>query len=195
MKKLLLVIVLVSTLVLTWCTWTKKTTSDTSMNKENVVMQQEKMKQDEMVQKDDAMMWTGTTGQQQTTQQDAMQKDSMSQKDEWVQDTMMKKDPASYIPYDEVTAKSLLAAWKNVVLFFHAWRCPSCKSLDRELAAQLSTLPENSVVLKVDYDNSTDLKKKYEVRSQHTLVRIDSEMNLVAKQTWGDAEAVAKMLQ
>ena len=67
--------------------------------------------------------------------------------------------------------------------------------MNAELNAKLSTLPENSVVLKVDYDNSTDLKKKYWVTSQHTLVRVDKDMNLVSKQTGGDITAVAKLLK
>lgn len=106
------------------------------------------------------------TGERSKEQMEAMEKDKMMKeesmkKDEMVKDEMMKKDPASYIPYNELTAKSLLAAGKHVVLFFHAGRCPTCKSLNSELTSKLSTLPENSVVLKVDYDNASDLKKKY----------------------------------
>ena len=188
MKKLLLVTVLASTLVLTWCSWTKKPTTG-SIPQNTPVNQQDTMK------KNDAMMWTGTTGQLTKEQMEAMEKESKMKKEEMVKEEMMKVEPASYIPYNELTAKSLLAAGKHVVLFFHAWRCPTCKSLNSELISKLSTLPENSVVLKVDYDNSIDLKKKYWVTSQHTLVRIDKDMNLISKQTGGDVSAVAKLLQ
>ncbi len=189
MKKLLLVTVLASTLILTGCSWTKKPTTDTMMKKEDWMMQQDAM------QKDDAMMWTGMTGERTKEQMEAMEKDHMMKKDEMMKDEMMKVEPASYIPYNELTAKSLLAAGKNVVLFFHAWRCPTCKALDTELTTKLSTLPSNSIILKVDYDNSLDLKKKYGVTSQHTLVRVDKDMNLVAKQTGGDVESIKVLLQ
>lgn len=177
MKKLLLVTVLASTLILTGCSWTKKPTSET------------------MMKKDDVMMWTGTTGELTKEQMEAMEKESMMKKDQMMKDEMMKQQPASYIPYNELTAKSLLAAGKHVVLFFHAWRCPTCKALDTELTTNLSILPTNGVILKVDYDNSVDLKKKYGVTSQHTLVRVDKDMNLISKQTGGDIEAIKIMLQ
>ncbi len=188
MKKLLLVSVLASTLVLTGCTWTKKPTT-------GVIPQNTPVNQQDTIKKDDTMMWTDTTGTLSNEQMKTMENEAKMKKDAMVKDEMMKVEPASYIPYNELTAKSLLAAGKNVVLFFHAWRCPTCKSLNAELTAKLSTLPENSVVLKVDYDNSTDLKKKYWVTSQHTLVRVDKDMNLVSKQTGGDITAVAKLLK
>ena len=189
MKKLLLVAVLASTLVLTWCSWTKKPTTETMMKKEDWMMQQDSMK------KDDAMMWTGGNWERTKDEMEAMEKEHMMKKDEMVKDEMMKVEPASYIPYNELTAKSLLAAGKNVVLFFHAWRCPSCKSLNTELTTKLSTLPSNSIVLKVDYDNSSDLKKKYGVTSQHTLVRIDKDMNLVAKNVGWSVDTIKTLLQ
>lgn len=189
MKKLLLVTVLASTLVLAWCTWTKKQSTESMMRKDDVTMKQEVMK------KENWMMWTGTTGERTKEQMEAMEKEHMMKKDEMVKVEMMKIEPASYIPYNELTAKSLLAAGKNVVLFFHAWRCPTCKSLDSEITAKISILPENSVVLKIDYDNSQDLKKKYGVTSQHTLVRVDKDMNLIAKKIGGDISTVATLLK
>lgn len=189
MKKLLLVTVLASTLVLIWCTWTKQQSTESMMKKDDVMMKQDAMKID------NGMMWTGTTGERTKEQLEAMEKEHMMKKDEMVKDEMMKIEPASYIPYNELTAKSLLVAGKNVVLFFHAWRCPSCKALDTELKAKLSALPENSVVLKIDYDNSQDLKKKYGVTSQHTLVRVDKDMNLVAKKVGGDVDTIKELLQ
>ena len=157
MKKLLLVSVLASTLVLTGCTWTKKPTT-------GVIPQNTPVNQQDTIKKDDTMMWTDTTGTLSNEQMKTMENEAKMKKDAMVKDEMMKVEPASYIPYNELTAK-------------------------------LSTLPENSVVLKVDYDNSTDLKKKYWVTSQHTLVRVDKDMNLVSKQTGGDITAVAKLLK
>jgi len=38
-----------------------------------------------------------------------------------------------------------------------------------------SEIPENVNLLKVDYDNSTDLKEKYGVTMQHTFVLVDNK--------------------
>jgi len=42
-------------------------------------------------------------------------------------------------------------------------------------------IPENLTILKVDYDSATDLKKKYAVTTQHTLVQVDQGGNLIKK--------------
>lgn len=74
-----------------------------------------------------------------------------------------------------------MADGKKVALFFHASRCPSCRSLDKDINASLDELPENTVVFKIDYDTSSELKKKYAVTSQHTIVTIDADMNMIQK--------------
>lgn len=105
-----------------------------------------------------------------------MEKDTMMKDDK----TMMQKSPAMYQDYSESAVAAALKEGKKVALFFHAPRCPSCRSLNKELTADIATLPANTVVFKTDYDSSTDLKKKYGVTSQHTIVTIDANMNKIA---------------
>lgn len=66
---------------------------------------------------------------------------------------------------------------KMIALFFHAGWCPSCVALDKEINDNLSLLPENSVIFKVDYDTATDLRKQFGVTQQHTAVFIDETKN------------------
>ncbi len=73
------------------------------------------------------------------------------------------------------------AAKGDVVLFFRALWCPSCRDLDADINANLINIPENLTILIVDYDNSTDLKKKYGVTFQHTLVQVDGDGTLIKK--------------
>ena len=80
----------------------------------------------------------------------------------------------------------------NVVLFFRASWCPTCRALDTDIKANLSKIPENLSILDVDYDNSTELKKKYRVTYQHTLVQVDSKGDMVAK--WSGSETLSRII-
>jgi thiol-disulfide isomerase/thioredoxin len=79
--------------------------------------------------------------------------------------------------------KLALAADGTVVLFFHAAWCPSCRGLENDLNASLSDIPANTHILKLDYDTETELKKKYGVVRQHTLIVVDASGNEVKKLT------------
>ncbi len=76
---------------------------------------------------------------------------------------------------------ALAAAKGDVVLFFRALWCPSCRALDADINANLKNIPTNLTILIVDYDNSTDLKKKYGVTYQHTLVHVGGDGTLIKK--------------
>lgn len=81
----------------------------------------------------------------------------------------------------------------TVVLGFFADWCPSCRALKGDLEASSADIPGNLTILDVDYDNSTELKKKYGVTTQHTLVEVDANGNLVQKWSGGNTlESVLK---
>lgn len=82
----------------------------------------------------------------------------------------------------------------HVVLFFHAAWCPTCRAANESLTA--NAIPDGLLVLKTDYDSSTELKKKYGVTSQHTFVQVDAEGNMIKK--WlgsGTATEIAAQVQ
>ncbi|MDD2766602.1 MAG: thioredoxin domain-containing protein [Candidatus Moranbacteria bacterium] len=87
----------------------------------------------------------------------------------------------SYEVYDPV--KLVKANDGKVALFFRASWCPSCKALDADIRAHLNEIPANVTILDVDYDKYTDLKKKYGVVMQHTIVQVDADGKEIAK--WG----------
>jgi peptide-methionine (S)-S-oxide reductase len=78
---------------------------------------------------------------------------------------------SQYRPYDPVLFRSLQD--RQILLFFHADWCPTCRNFEKQILE--TTLPKNVIILKVDYDTATDLKKKYSVVSQSTWVQIDHE--------------------
>ncbi len=69
----------------------------------------------------------------------------------------------------------------DVVLFFRASWCPTCRALDVDIKANLSKIPESLTILDVDYDNSSALKQKYSVTYQHTFVEVDKDGNMIKK--------------
>ncbi len=108
---------------------------------------------------------------------------------------VMKKEEAmkktgTYENY--ATSKLANAATGNVVLFFRASWCPTCRTLDTDLKNNLKNIPENLTILDVDYDNSTALKQKYGVTYQHTLVQVDKDGNLIKK--WSGNSTLASLV-
>lgn len=77
--------------------------------------------------------------------------------------------------YHSDTLENALTENKQVVLFFHANRCPSCRQLDKTLEKEIDMIPEDIVILNINYDKSDELKKTYNVTTQHTLVAINSD--------------------
>ena len=62
---------------------------------------------------------------------------------------------------------------KNRWLFFHADWCPLCVNLEEDIIANLSDIPDEVVIFKVDFDNSDDLRSRYGVSDQTTIVSVD----------------------
>ena len=80
----------------------------------------------------------------------------------------------------------------NVVLFFRASWCPKCRALDADINANIKNIPGNLTILNVDYDNSTELKKKYGVTYQHTLVQVDKSGAMIKK--WAGSPTLADFI-
>jgi len=74
--------------------------------------------------------------------------------------------------------------WKNTLLFFSASWCPTCKALKNDLEKNDNLLPDNLEIKELDYDTELELKKKYWVTTQHTLIFIDENENEVLKKIW-----------
>jgi len=108
-----------------------------------------------------------------------------------MKDDKMMKSAWVYTDYSEDTLKN--AKW-NIVLFFAATWCPSCQSADKNLKAE--KIPEGLTVLKLDYDTNTELRKKYEVLSQHTFVQVDNKWNLIKKWSGSrDADSILEKIK
>jgi thioredoxin 1 len=82
---------------------------------------------------------------------------------------------SGYIKYDET--KLTNAEYGRVVLFFHAAWCPSCRGLEKDILDNKDKIPKDLLIMKVEYDTNQDLRKKYQIVQQHTLVLVDQSGN------------------
>lgn len=131
----------------------KKVAENTAMMKKEEAAAMEK---DKMAKEGDAMVKEGDA----MVKEDAMKKDGVA---------MTVK--GSFTDYD--SAKLANAEKGDVVLYFSAPWCPTCQKANKNFNA--SSAPDGLTLLKVDYDSSTDLKKRYGVTYQHTFVQVDKD--------------------
>ena len=75
---------------------------------------------------------------------------------------------AAYVDY----SADMVPAEGKYILFFHAGWCPTCvKWEEKALAAEL---PENAKILKVNFDEASELAAQYGVKKQSTAVMINN---------------------
>lgn len=84
--------------------------------------------------------------------------------------------------YSAYSSDKVTNAEGKIVLFFHADWCPACEAIDKKVNNE--EIPEWVTILKVNYDNETELKKKYGVTTQTTFVQVDNEGNKITKWFW-----------
>ncbi|MBT4856688.1 hypothetical protein HON52_00690 [Candidatus Uhrbacteria bacterium] len=81
----------------------------------------------------------------------------------------------------------------DVVLFFHATWCPSCRTLESDINTNIQSIPDDVVILQVDYDTETELRQKYGVTVQHTIVQVDENGDLISK--WAGGSTLSGVLE
>lgn len=90
---------------------------------------------------------------------------------------------------------------KRRVLFFYASWCPTCRPADANFNANLNKIPEDVVVIRVNYNDpetdsaEKDLAKQYEITYQHTFVQIDTDGNEVTKWNGGQIEELLENIK
>lgn len=145
------------------------------------------MKQEEKI-----MAPENTTGtndaMMQKNENEAMEKKTDSVMDDKKEAAVIQK--GSYQAYD--ASKLSLANSGDVVLFFHAPWCPTCRTANSDIEANLESIPAGVTILKTDYDSSTDLKKKYGVTYQHTFVQVAANGTMIKK--WSGGNSLASIL-
>lgn len=153
---LIILIVLVLTLLVWGSYKSKDSYKEKNQNEDQTQMMNENMNSESMMEN--------------TEEENMMMQDG---------DTSMMQNSGSYEAY--TPTKLAKAEDGDVVLFFRASWCPTCKTLDKNIKENLGSIPNSLTILDVDYDNSTELKRKYGVTYQHTLVQVDKDGNMIKK--------------
>lgn len=117
-------------------------------------------------------------------------------------DSMMKEESSEMMMHDEMMGVGSYEAYASekiaranegkVVLFFRAGWCPTCRALDKDIKANLESIPKNVTILDVNYDTEKALKTKYGVTYQHTFVEVDAEGNAIKK--WSGSPTLSALL-
>ena len=154
------------------------------MVKDEAVMQKEEAA-DTMMKKDGETM--------EKHEGDSMEKEEVMVKEEAVmqkEEVMVKEEPApvSVSPgsFRAYSSNAVASADGDVVIGFFADWCPSCRALKSDINSDLSAIPAGLTILEANYDTATDLKKRYGVTTQHTLVQVDKNGTLINKWRGGN---------
>ncbi len=94
----------------------------------------------------------------------------------------------------DVTAGVPVAGMKNVLFFYASW-CPTCRAADADITTKQSSIQKGLVIHKVDYDSATELKQKYGVTYQHTLVQVDEKGDMITKWSGGDLATIIEKIK
>lgn len=104
-------------------------------------------------------------------------------------DAPVSSQPGRFIDYSEA---ELNQASGRKLLFFHAPWCPQCRALEADINNK--GVPNDMTIFKVDYDTSQDLRQKYDVTIQTTIVEVDSNGNIINKIVAYDEPTLAFVL-
>lgn len=89
--------------------------------------------------------------------------------------------PGAYLTIQDFERSKEKYEESNIVLFFNANWCSTCKIARDNIESNLDAIPSSLVIVVVDFDKETDLRKKYGVTIQHTFVQIDENGSALAK--------------
>ncbi|MFN3693022.1 MAG: TlpA family protein disulfide reductase [Candidatus Paceibacteria bacterium] len=164
----------------------EKAAMEKATMEEKAMMEQKAMDEKMMMEKDGEMMNDDMNKAEAMSREEVM----MKKEDQAMSGDEAMKKVGEYAPYE--VSKLAMANTGDVVLFFKASWCPSCRALDGNIKANLEAIPAGLTILEVDYDNSAAMKQQYGVTTQHTLVQVDASGKLIKK--WSGGSTLASIV-
>jgi len=82
----------------------------------------------------------------------------------------------------------------NYALFFHADWCTTCQAMEKDIYNNINKLPKGSIIFKVNYDTAYDLKEKYKVLTQTTVIFFDGKGNIIDRKINPGIDRIIKSL-
>lgn len=103
----------------------------------------------------------------------------MIQKKKWLQQTWVWNKFLyswwAYIDYDPAN----IPQTGDIVLFFHADRCPTCRQAEINFLAE--GIPSHLTIIKVNFDKAIELKTKYQILTQTSFAYIHTDGTLIKR--------------
>lgn len=109
---------------------------------------------------------------------------------ETTMDTSTSAEAGTYNTYSKTKVANSQA--DNIILFFHATWCPSCRALNTDIEENLANIPADTEIYKVDYDTATEMRKQYGITTQHTLVLVNSDGTMIKK--WSGSPTLDRVI-
>ena len=98
-----------------------------------------------------------------------------------------------YITYGTYESSADEFSDTDVVLFFNAAWCSTCKVARDNFEASLDQIPIDLTIVVVDFDTATELRKLYGVTVQHTFVQIDASGEALTK--WSGSTTIDEIVE
>ena len=98
--------------------------------------------------------------------------------------TKLAMSDSGYQKLTRSNIKNAIKEKKKLVLFFHATWCPTCNALESDIKENLSLIPSDVVIFRINYDRSTKLKKILNITSQSTMVLLRKKWKEYPRIMW-----------
>ena len=95
-------------------------------------------------------------------------------------------------PFTPQDFKSVQAAGKTTLLFFHAPWCSVCRAQEPKVKAHLNGNHKDVVAFKVDYDSNMALRQELNVEKQSTLILYQGMKEVARLSYKSDDESIAE---
>ncbi|MEX0895859.1 MAG: thioredoxin family protein [Patescibacteria group bacterium] len=101
----------------------------------------------------------------------------------------------SYLEYSPEALQSAHNQENTVVLYFWAPWCSTCSTLDHDLQDGIAQVPDDITLLRVNYDEETELKQRFNVVTQHTFVQLTANNEPITVWVGGEIEELVENLE
>jgi len=101
---------------------------------------------------------------------------------------------SNYITYTPAAFADAKNEGRTLLFFWAPW-CGTCSFLDDEIKKRNSELPQDLTILRTNYDTETDLKNKYGIVFQHTLVQVNKDGSEVKKWIGGGVDLLKQQIK
>lgn len=90
-------------------------------------------------------------------------------------------DRVNYLDYSDQNLSSSQKYGKTLLFFAATVWCSNCIIINEGIKKRDTEIPQDITILKVDYDNDREMKAKYGVTMQTTLILLDNKGNEIKR--------------